>query len=108
MCIPGPVLELLSPNILFCRAGIRCAAQLPSVLARAITISVSGSQIQVYSSITFAADFITSWNTVDSGVYSVAVTKISTTMVALTGDSSHYTATVWEDAFGNIKPHRQH
>ncbi len=78
------------------------AAQLPSVLARGITISVSGSQIQVYSSIAFAADFIASWNTVDSAVYSVVVTKIAANMVTLTGDSSHYTATVWEDASGNI------
>ncbi len=78
------------------------AAQLPTVLARGITFSATGNQIQPYSSNTFAADFITSWNTLDSAVYSMVVTEISTNMVTLTGDSSHYTATAWEDASGNV------
>jgi len=78
------------------------AAQLPNILEHGITFSATGNQIQSHSSITFATDFIASWNALDSAFYSIVVTNIAPNMVTLTGDSSHYTATVWEDASGNV------
>jgi hypothetical protein len=78
------------------------ASRLPAVLARGITFSAAGTSIQPYSLVTFADDFITGWNTADSALYSIKVTKLAPSMVTLLGDTSGYTATVWEDAIGNV------
>jgi hypothetical protein len=78
------------------------AARLPTILSRGINFSWTSTQIQMYSSITYADDFIATWNTLDSAFYSIVVAKIGNSMVTLTGDSTGRTATVLEDASGNI------